>query len=235
MSNDYFKFKLFTIYHDRCGMKVGTDGVLLGAWCRVDSASHVLDVGTGSGLIAIQIAQRNEKADIVGIEIEEAAALQASENVAHSPWKERIHIICNDFKKYECTALFDLIVSNPPYFVDALRSPDIQRRLARHTEKLTYDLLLRHSRQMLAPTGHIAIIVPAEMEKLVKDAAWENELYVCRQTNVYTKPSKPCRRILFEFSKSDDGCQKDDLYIETSEGGYSEAYKKLTSDFYLRM
>lgn len=235
MSNNYFKFKQFTIYHERCGMKVGTDGVLLGAWCGVDSVHRVLDVGTGSGLIAIQIAQRNEKAQIVGVEIEPHAAEQARENASCSPWGDRICIVCSDFRNYSTLHQFDLIVSNPPYFVDALRSPDTQRRLARHTEELNYDLLFRHSRELLAPDGRIAVIIPAEVEKMVIDSAWENKFYPFRRTRVYTKPSKPFRRILFEFSEKEGICQDSDLCIESDEGGYSEAYKDLTHDFYLKM
>ena len=199
MSNSYFKFKQFTIFHDRCAMKVGTDGVLLGAWCQAESAHRVLDIGTGSGLIAIQIAQRNPHADITAVEIEAEAATQASENVFRSPWN------------------------------------DIQRRLARHAEGLNYDSIFRYAYKVLTPTGHIAIIVPAEMERLVTDAALESHFYPLRQTYVFTKPGKPCRRILFEFSVTDTACQKNELYIENEDGSYSDAYKDLTRQFYLAM
>lgn len=235
MSNNYFKFKKFTIFHDRCGMKVGTDGVLLGAWTRVDAARRILDVGTGSGLIAIQIAQRNEEADIVAIEIDGESARQATENAARSPWGNRIRVVCNDFKYYEGGRDFDVIVSNPPYFVDALRSPDIRRRLARHTEELNYDLLFRRSKGILAPHGHISIIIPAEVKKLVMDTAWEHGFYPSRKTNVYTKPQKPCRRVLIEFRTEPGGCCEENLYIEDGARGYSRDYIALTRNFYLAM
>lgn len=235
MSNSFFKFKQFTIYHDRCGMKVGTDGVLLGAWCDVEQAKRVLDVGTGSGLIALQIAQRNPTAQVVGVEIEEAAAGQAADNAARSPWQERIQIICTDYKSFEDGQKFDAIVSNPPYFVDALRSPDAQRRLARHIEGLNYDVLFRHSPSLLAAGGRICIITPAEVEKLVQDTAWNFGFHPSRLTRVFTKPGKPCRRILWEFSAAVGPCVEETLYIEAEGGGYSDAYVALTHDFYLNM
>lgn len=235
MSNSFFKFKQFTIYHDRCGMKVGTDGVLLGAWCRVESARFALDVGTGSGLIALQIAQRNPDIQITGLEIDETAAGQALGNVLQSPWKERVQIICTDYKLYQSERKFDVIVSNPPYFVDALRSPDARRRLARHIESLNYDVLFRHAQSLLAPGGRISMITPAEVENLVRDAAWAQGFYPCRLTRVFTKPGKPCRRILWEFGASLAFCSEEILYIENGGGGYSNEYIALTRDFYLNM
>lgn len=235
MSNSFFKFKQFTIYHDRCGMKVGTDGVLLGAWCEVGEARHVLDVGTGSGLIALQIAQRNPVAQIVGIEIEAEAASQALENCSVTPWSDRIQIICADFKNFECIHPFDVIVSNPPFFVDALRSPDTQRRLARHIEGLNYDVLFRHARSLLAANGHLSIITPSEVENLVMDSAWECGFYPHRQTQVFTKPGKPCRRILWKFGMTFAPCSQETLCIESKEGGYTDEYTALTRDFYLHM
>ena len=235
MSNNFFKFKQFTVFHDRCAMKVGTDGVLLGAWVCVENARRVLDVGAGSGLISLQIAQRNKAAKIVAVEIDKEAAQQALENIEASPWGDRIQVICNDFRYYEDSEKFDAIVSNPPYFIDALRSPDAKRRLARHTEELNYHLLFQRSKSLLAPQGHVSIIVPSEVEKLVMDAAWEYNFYPSRRTNVYTKPLKPCRRILFEFKARQTTCEENDLYIENGAGGYSDEYIALTRDFYLYM
>ena len=120
MSNPYFQFKQFTVRHDKCAMKVGTDGVLLGAWAPVQNAKYILDVGAGSGLISLQLAQRNPWASITSIEIDPAAAAQAKENIQSSPWSDRMEVICSDFRDYHAENKFDLIVSNPPYFVDAL-------------------------------------------------------------------------------------------------------------------
>ena len=133
MSNPYFQFKQFTVWHDKCAMKVGTDGVLLGAWASVQNAHKILDVGTGTGLVALMLAQRSlPDADIIALEIDEAAAGQARENVTRSPWKERVEVVQTDFRDYQSSDKFDVIVSNPPYFVDSLECPDQQRNAARH-------------------------------------------------------------------------------------------------------
>ena len=233
MSNTYFKFKQFTVFHDRCAMRVGTDGVLLGAWVSVEGVRRVLDVGTGSGLIALQLAQRCPGARITGIEIEPEAASQAHENVERSPWAERVEVVCGDFRDYMPVEKFDLIVSNPPYFTDALRSPDARRRTARHTEELDYGLLFRHALDLLAPGGRMAVIIPTEVEVLALDSAFACGWFLCRRTNVYTKPGKKCRRLLLEFGTKPAVYVATDLYIEKAEGGYSEAYAALTRAFYL--
>ena len=235
MSNDFFKFKQFTIFHDRCGMKVGTDGVLLGAWVNVENVQRILDVGTGSGLISLQIAQRNKNTKLVAIEIDKETANQALENVEASPWRNRIQIICKNFRYYDDIEKFDAIVSNPPYFIDALRSLDIKRRLARHVEELNYNLLFQHSKSLLNPRGAISIIIPSELERLVLNTAWEYDFYLSRRTNVYTSPLKPCRRILFEFKNQQTKCEVNELYIKDEEGKYSDEYVALTHDFYLYM
>ena len=154
MSNPYFQFKQFTVWHDQCAMKVGTDGVLLGAWASVERARRILDIGTGTGLVALMLAQRSLlDAKIVALEIDEAAAGQARENVARSPWQERIEVVQADFKKYRSSDKFDVIVSNPPYFVDSLECPDRQRAAARHNDSLTYEELLEGVNRLLAADG----------------------------------------------------------------------------------
>ena len=169
MSNPYFQFKQFTVRHDKCAMKVGTDGVLLGAWAPVQNAKYILDVGAGSGLISLQLAQRNPWASITSIEIDPAAAAQAKENIQSSPWSDRMEVICSDFRDYHAENKFDLIVSNPPYFVDALKCPDNQRCMARHTNELNYELLFGHSTHLLSEQGIISVIIPSEVEKTVID------------------------------------------------------------------
>ena len=148
MSDSSFLFKQFIVHHDRCAMKVGTDGVLLGAWAPVDQAHTALDVGTGTGLVALQLAQRNPHLRVTAVEIDAPAAAQAAENVAGSPWPDRIEVVCADFNDFQPDGRFDLIVSNPPYFVDALPCPDRQRNTARHAGGLNYDLLFRRSARL---------------------------------------------------------------------------------------
>ena len=141
MPNSFFSFKKFTIHHDRCAMKVGTDGVLLGAWTDVAHSKHLLDIGSGTGLVALMLAQRCT-GEITGIEIDKEAVEQSRENVAASPWKERIEILWQDVRQYTPNDLYDTIVSNPPYFVDSLKCPDGQRNTARHSDTLDADQLI---------------------------------------------------------------------------------------------
>ena len=177
MTKSSFKFKQFTIFHDKCAMKVGTDGVLLGAWAPADGAERILDVGTGTGLIALQLAQRNPHARITAIEIDATAAGQAAENVSRSLWTDRVEVVCRDFRDYQPENRFDLIVSNPPYFIDALKCPDEQRCTARHAGNLNYDLLFRRSASLLKEQGVVSIIIPAEAEKTVVDTAWNHKFF----------------------------------------------------------
>lgn len=235
MSNSSFQFKQFTVWHDRCAMKVGTDGVLLGAWAPVENYKRILDVGSGTGLISLQLAQRNAQADITAIEIDEAAAGQACENVARSPWADRIHVVCCDFRNFQSETRFDLIVSNPPYFMDALKCPEEQRRVARHTGELNYELLFHQSSGLLEEQGSVSVIIPAEVEKTVIDTAWKYKLFPHSRLRVYTKPGKPCRRVLLSFGFGEKECADKELCIETVHHQYTSQYIALTKDFYLKM
>lgn len=234
MSNEYFQFKQFTVHHERCGMKIGTDGVLLGAWAPVDGVGSVLDVGTGSGLIALQLAQRCPSATITAIEIESEAAAQAQENMEESPWGNRMEVVCQDFTSFTTHQRFDLIVSNPPYFQDSLRNPDLQRSMARHTTTLPFQTLFRQSASLLADGGRMAVVVPADAARQVEETAWFSGLYLQRTTRVYTKPGKPCKRQLILFGNRFTALPlSDELFIHDATGGYSEEYRLLTSPFYL--
>lgn len=235
MSNSSFQFKEFTVLQDKCAMKVGTDGVLLGAWTPMNDAKCVLDVGTGTGLIALQLAQRNQQAGIIALEIDSAAVTQATENVFRSPWADRIKVICHDFQTYNPENKFELIVSNPPYFVDAMKCPDEQRCMARHASGLNYISLFRKSARLLTEEGMISIIIPSEAEKMVMDAAWDSRLFPSHRMLVFTRPRKPCRRILLAFSFQEKECVQESLCIETEHNEYTAEYIALTKDFYLKM
>ena len=235
MSNSFFKFKQFTIHHDRCAMKVGTDGVLLGAWTPVEGVRQILDVGTGTGLIALQLSQRNAEAYTTAVEIDPVAAEQARENVTASPWAERIEVVCTDFGNYHPDRKFDLIVSNPPYFVDALKCPDRQRNTARHTDSLSYEQLFAHAAMLLAEWGKVCVIVPAEVEQEVIDAAWRHHLNLVRRMRVYTKPGKPCRRVMMSLAFTTEPCHEETLCIEHEHHHYTPEYIALTRDFYLNL
>lgn len=168
MSNPYFQFKQFTVWHDKCAMKVGTDGVLLGAWTSVESAHRILDIGTGTGLVALMLAQRSlPDANIVALEIDEAAVGQARKILFVRP-KERVEVVQADFRKYRSSDKFDVIVSNPPYFVDSLECPDRQRAAARHNDSLTYEDLLEGVSGLLTENGFFTVVIPADVAERVK-------------------------------------------------------------------
>ncbi|MBE6286668.1 MAG: methyltransferase domain-containing protein [Mediterranea massiliensis] len=233
MSNSYFQFKKFIVHHANCAMKVGTDGVLLGAWVPLDRYKDILDVGTGTGLIALQLAQRKEDAHIVAIEVDEEASKQAQENVDLSPWSNRIEVVCQDFCTFETNRKFDLIVSNPPYFVNALHSPDEQRNMARHVGKLNYEQLFSRATLLLHQQGALALIIPAQVEKLVMDTAWKYGFSPQRILRVYSKPGKTCNRLLIIFSVTESLCVNEELCIRQKDDSYTSEYKEMTADFYL--
>ena len=235
MRNPFFSFKQFTVRHDRCAMKVGTDGVLLGAWADVRHSRSILDIGTGTGLIALMLAQRCPLAHIVGIDIDEATVGQAQENMSASPWAERLCAQCQDVRSLRQEGGYDTIVSNPPYFVDSLKCPDEQRTTARHTDTLDIRSLLEAVSLLLTDQGRFSIILPAEQTEMLVRVAAEVGLYPTRHTAVITRPGLPPKRTLMEFGRVPMTYQPDELVIELERHVYSEDYITLTRDFYLKM
>lgn len=228
-----FTFKQFHVQHDRCAMKVGTDGVLLGCWTDVPAEGSVLDIGTGSGLIALMIAQRTN-AQIDAIDIASDAYEQACVNFAQSPWNERLKAYIAPIQEWQHKALYDLIISNPPYFNNSLKNPDKGRELARHTDSLSYAELIAHSVRLLKEKGRLSIILPAEAESEVCTIADAHGLYLSRVTRVYSKECKPVRRVLLSWTKQADSIVREDrLVLENAEGGRSTQYQELAKDFYL--
>ncbi len=234
MPNPYFSFKKFTVYHNLCAMKVGTDGVLLGAWTNVTKAEKVLDIGTGSGLIALMLAQRCE-ASITGIDIDKDATLQAQINFDASPWKHRMEVFHSDLNEFHPSCQFDTIVSNPPFFADSLKCPDSQRNTARHNDTLTLDRLMEKVSLLLRPEGKISLILPFDQNEILLHTARQYGLYPSRHTAVITHPGLPPKRSLFEFRKQPSTYTTQELVIELERHVYSEEYIALTKDFYLKM
>ena len=237
MANPYFRFKRFTIWHDKCAMKVGTDGVLLGAWTQVDKARRILDIGTGTGLVALMLAQRSPStSSLLALEIDGAAVKQAQENVARSAWKERVEVVQADFRTYRCEEKFDVIVCNPPYFTDSLECPDEQRSTARHAVSLTYDDLFRGVAVLLSEEGGaFSLVIPVDAEEKVKSLATRYSLYPARQLYVVTKPGGTPKRTLLTFTFHKQECQRETLLIELSRHHYSPEYISLTREYYLKM
>jgi tRNA1Val (adenine37-N6)-methyltransferase len=219
-------------------MKVGTDGVLVGAWANIQEAHSILDIGTGSGLIAIMAAQRNPLAAIDAIDIDEAAVKQARKNVNECPWKERINIQHCSLQDYanNCRTKYDAIITNPPYFHQSLPSPDRQRTIARHTNQLTTSILLESSVRLLSDTGILHVIMPVnEGEELIRIAT-KLSLHCIHKTIVHPRDNVPAKRLLLSFQIEESQCIEDNIAIETSERHhYSPEYILLTKDFYLNL
>ena len=234
MPNTYFSFKRFTVHHDRCAMKVGTDGVLLGAWTRLEDSRRVLDIGTGTGLIALMLAQRNSDCSITAIDIDSGAIGQARENIQASPWKDRIVALLQDVRSFRSDQLFDTIVTNPPYFVNSLKCPDGQRNTARHTDTLDVVSLLGQVAVLLASNGRFSMIVPSEQSDVLLRTAERVGLYPSRRTDVITRPGIPPKRVLLEFVRKRVPLLADELVIELERHRYSEEYMALTREFYLK-
>ncbi len=237
MANTWFRFKQFVIEQDQCAMKVGTDGVLLGAWADLKGVKKALDVGTGTGLIALMLAQRHPDCQIDAVEIEAKAAQQANENVASSPFAKNITIHHCSYQTFSAKHpdLYELIVSNPPFFNNSFQPNDKTRTLARHTDSLSYQELIQSSFKLLSPKGQLSVIVPySEMVDFIKEA--ENiGLYPKRILKVFPTSSKPCKRVLVSLWKEKTiHVQQEDLVIEPNKRHeYSKEYIALLKDFYL--
>lgn len=238
MTDTKFSFKQFEIQQDRCAMKVGTDGVLLGAWALLPATGNILDIGAGTGLLSLMAAQRSQDAFITALEIDSDAARQANENVAHSPWSERIRVINADFCKWasDCEVKFNKIISNPPYFEQSLLSPDATRTTARHTTLLSYDDIFDLARAIIAEGGSLSLVIPASMYEQVNHTAMLYGWGASRLTLVHTALHKPAKRALCEWKRNHYApCPATILTIGNSAQGYSEEYKQLTRAFYLFM
>ena len=223
MANDYFNFRQFTIRQNACAMKVGTDGTLLGAWAN--GGRSILDVGTGTGLIALMMAQRFPDAHVVGIDIDDAAVTQASDNVRMSPFSDRVDIVLSDVATFH--GCFDAIVCNPPFFENSLISPDAQRTVARHTDSLPYGVLMAAAGRMLSDEGELSVIIPFDCKSRLESEAFLQGFFKHRECGVRTKPAKEVRRYLLSFTKHARG-------METGEGIIgSEWYVELTKNFYI--
>ena len=253
MSNDYFSFKKFTIHQDKCAMKVGTDGVLLGVLAPVlpsdmmvssssgcENTYKILDIGTGTGLVAIMLAQRTGgKAQISAVEIDADAAEQAKDNVSKTPWQ--IDVYNKSIQDFSCewAVKFDLIVSNPPFFINSLKAPEKSRNTARHTDTLSFEDLVASAEKMLAEQGRFTVIIPVQSEcDFIKVANAQN-LVAETIVRVVPKVGKEAKRSVITFIKSvlNNECNTKvtELVIETENRHcYSDDFKRLTADFYLK-
>jgi tRNA1Val (adenine37-N6)-methyltransferase len=217
-------------------MKVGSDGVLLGAWAT-PGGSRILDVGTGTGLIALMMAQRNRQAIVDAIDIDLKACLQASENAAASPFANRIYITRLSLADFALSApnRYDLIISNPPYFKASLKSLDPRRAAARHDDNLPLEHLLRYSAALLAPEGRIALILPSSRDRELRGIAVSYGLKPIRATQVQSAQGESPKRILYEFSPEYTGKETRQTLAIRHLDSYTDEYRRLTADFYLKL
>ena len=236
MGAKHFHFKHFSLAHDRCSHKVGTDGVLLGSWVNIKQHDKfLLDIGTGCGLIALMLAQRSkEDVRIDAVEIEEKDAGQARENIASSPWVQKVTVINQSIESFSATRQYDLIVSNPPYFSNSLLPPEQHRTRARHTQSLTFENLLASAKRLLSPEGRFSVILPFVEGVRFTNVAAALQLFPVRRTTFQSRQQKPIERVLIEFS-AENGCPEEtSLILYGEDGNWTDEYIGLTKEFYLR-
>ena len=229
-----FQFKHFEIDDELSAMKIGTDGVLLGAWVDVRDARSILDVGTGTGLVAIMCAQRNATARVHGIDIVEDAATEAQQNMSRTAWHDRLSAEHADLRSYNPDVRYDHIVSNPPFFLTSLHSPDTVRAMARHADTLPYADLIAAAERLLMPGGRLSVVLPTECAAAFRRVAFER-LWLSRITDVVTREGEAPKRTLMEFQLSDRPLMPcaDSLTIQAKDGSFAPEYRHLTEEFYL--
>ncbi|WP_347173672.1 tRNA1(Val) (adenine(37)-N6)-methyltransferase [Polaribacter uvawellassae] len=239
--NKPFQFKKFTIHQDKTAMKVGTDAVLLGAWCSLKKLPNtILDIGAGTGIIALMFAQRSDASTIDAIEIDEDGYEQCVENFEQSDWADRLFCYNSSFEEFakEMEAeeeTYDLIVSNPPFYTDAFETNNESRNKARFTSSLTFDNLIKGVSKTLSESGEFSVIIPFKEEESFIQIAHQNNLFLNRVCHVKGTASSELKRSLLTFSFEKKELQKETLVIEKERHQYTDEYINLTKDFYLKM
>ena len=235
MSNEYFKFKQFTIYQEKTAMKVGVDGVLLGAWIQANNSKTILDIGTGTGLLSLMLAQKSD-ALVTALEIDQESYMQALLNFENSLWVNRIKALNVSFQEYcsNSNTKFDLIICNPPYFVQSLKSPDLKRNIARHDDLLPLNELFEGVSKLLSSRGRFVMIYPFEKRMNLYAEAKKNKLFAANELIIRGSEKKNPNRIIVEFSWLNQICNPSELVVRDHlNNDYTVAYKNLTKDYYL--
>lgn len=230
-----FHFKQFSICQDNAVWKVGTDGVVLGAWAKITGAENILDIGTGTGIIALMCAQRNTEAEIDALEIDENTADEARRNADNSPWSERIRIINSSIETFKPDKTYDHIVSNPPYFIESAStpSPDKKRRKARHCHAALFEIIIDFSVRHTETNGKLSVVLPVAEAKIFLTMANIYGLHPSRITYLIPNPGKPVKRFLIELEKKEKTeTTIDRIIIENFRNDYHPSYRSLTSEFH---
>ncbi|MFY0603060.1 MAG: methyltransferase [Flavobacteriaceae bacterium] len=236
-----FQFKEFTIHQDITAMKVGTDGVLLGAWCAVDDfPNSILDIGSGTGLIGLMLAQRTDAMTIDAVDVDEQAYEQTVQNFELSDWGDRLFCYHSSFQEFAEEMAgegeeYDLIISNPPFYTDEFETEDAARNKARFTSSLSFKELIEGANQLLSKAGRFVTIIPYKEEQAFVSLAIESNWFLTRVCRVKGTETSEIKRSLLEFSYEETELVKEELVIEISRHNYTEKYKELTGDFYLKL
>lgn len=233
MPNNYFRFKQFAVWQDRCAMKVGTLACILGAYAEAEKPKRILDIGAGTGLLTLMMAQRFPEAGIEAIEIEKDAFEQTVANVNQSLWSGRIRLIHSDILEEPLREGYDLIISNPPFFEKYLKSPNIKINLARHNDQLPFDALVSKVRQLLHENGIFYLLLPAFEMKRVEKLARENGLFLTKQLNIFNCAGQKAKAVISAFSKKPADPVVEQLIIRNADNTYTSAFISLLKAFYL--
>lgn len=233
MANSWFQFKEFIIHQDTSAFKVGTDGVLLGAWVNCTNQQSLLDVGTGTGLIALMLAQKNSTAKIYAIELDFESAQMAAHNLNISKWSNRIKLISGDYLEYKSTTPFDHIISNLPFFSNDLKNENARKKNARHDDTLPFSLFLKQSRLLLNENGNVSFILPISRLSDLESTIKREDFYIQRICKVKPQEKKPFHRVMMTLTKKVTVTEESTLIIQNEEGKYTAAAAEMFKDFYL--
>lgn len=235
MSNSWFQFQQFRVEQDRCAMKISTDAVLLGTLVQSDLPKRILDIGTGTAVIALMLAQRFPQTSLTAVELDPEAASQARENCEQSPFSERLTVIQGRFQDFPVEEPFDLLVSNPPFFPDHLPASDPKRQQALHTDSLSFEELLHKASKLLAPSGSFWVILPPRQMQDFIQYATAHGLFPTTRVGIRDSAAKPIHRevIGFTFSEPLPSVLPKEIHLKNEDGSYSEDYRNLISGFLL--
>jgi tRNA1Val (adenine37-N6)-methyltransferase len=233
-SQPIFRFKQFAVALDKCAMKVNTDGTLLGAWTDPAGAATILDIGTGTGVLAMMMAQSNQDAIIDAIDIDEAACIQAGENFAACPWHSRLAVRHVSLQDFVSDRAYDVIITNPPYFIDDSNGLDQRKNSAKHSITMTYDDLISGIDRLLAADGRAYVVLPVFNLPVFQEIAGRASLYITRRADVIAVKGKTPYVTLIRMERAQREFQIDTIQIQDANGVFTNQYRELTKDFYLK-